>query len=84
MPLLGEATPWAYGLPAALAIPVMLLVFFLNALPEESSWRAYALDRLQQRWSALGSSLILGLIWSIWHLPLHFIAGTTQQAIPVW
>ncbi len=23
-------------------------------------------------------------MWGLWHLPLHFIAGTTQAAIPVW
>jgi membrane protease YdiL (CAAX protease family) len=28
--------------------------------------------------------LTLGFLWGLWHLPLHFIAGTTQEIIPVW
>jgi uncharacterized protein len=39
---------------------------------------------MQSRWSALTSSLVLGVIWGLWHLPLHFMNGTTQQYIPIW
>ena len=34
------------------------------------------------RFNALGASLLLGLIWGLWHLPLVFIEGTSQAAIP--
>ncbi|KAA3662545.1 MAG: CPBP family intramembrane metalloprotease [Calditrichaeota bacterium] len=47
-------------------------------LAEELGWRGYALDILQQNWSALTSSLILGLFWSVWHLPLFFVKNTSQ------
>jgi membrane protease YdiL (CAAX protease family) len=30
------------------------------------------------------ASLILGLIWGLWHLPLHFISTSTQYVIPIW
>lgn len=51
---------------------------------EEFGWRGYALGRLQKQQSALTASLVLGVLWGLWHLPLHFISGTTQAHIPVW
>ena len=75
---------WEYGIPATMIIPVFLLIFFTNALPEEYGWRGFALDPLQKRTTALGASLVLGSIWAVWHLPLFFIEGTTQAAIPMY
>ena len=58
---------------------VMLLpLLILGPLSKELGWRGYALDRLQSRWNALTSSLILGIVWSLWHLPLFYIVGTSQ------
>lgn len=48
-------------------------------LQEEFGWRGYALDRLQARHSALKSSLILGLIWALWHLPLNLTTEVGPQ-----
>jgi membrane protease YdiL (CAAX protease family) len=56
-------------------IPVLFLVFFILQFGEELGWRGYALDRLQTRWNALFSSLILGGIWTIWHIPMFFSEG---------
>ena len=49
-----------------------------GALSEELGWRGYALDELQSRWSALRSSLVLGLIWAFWHTPAFLIPGLSQ------
>ena len=51
---------------------------------EEFGWRGYALDRLQNRFNALLSSVILGLIWGLWHLPLFGLEGSIQQNVPIW
>ncbi len=75
---------WENGIPAAMVIPIFLLILFTNALPEEYGWRGFALEPLQKYTTALGASLILGAIWAVWHLPLFFIEGTTQAAIPMY
>lgn len=41
-------------------------------LGEETGWRGFALPRLQAKRSALAATLLLWLMWSLWHLPLFF------------
>ncbi|MFZ1040621.1 MAG: CPBP family intramembrane glutamic endopeptidase [Anaerolineales bacterium] len=65
-------------------IPFMLSIFFIGPFPEELGWRGYVLDRLQTKWNALTSSLILGVIWALWHLPLFFIKDTYQYNQGAW
>jgi membrane protease YdiL (CAAX protease family) len=65
-------------------IPFLLRVFIYGPVPEELGWRGYALDRLQARWNALVSSLILGAIWAIWHVPLFFIKDTLFYNQGIW
>lgn len=50
-------------------------------LGEELGWRGFALPRLLQRFSATTAGLILGVIWSIWHLPAFFVAGTSHASL---
>jgi membrane protease YdiL (CAAX protease family) len=53
-------------------LPLFILPFFLVDLianGEEIGWRGYVLPRLQAKYSALTSTLILGVIWGLWHLP---------------
>lgn len=78
----GVDIDWSVGVPVVMIAPVFLLIFVGNAMPEEYGWRGYALDPLQARFGALPASLVLGLAWGLWHLPLAFIEGTTQAAIP--
>ena len=61
----------------------LIIIVFLAPFLEEFGWRGYALDRLQSRWSALVSSLILGFFWALWHLPIFFIKGTYQYSLGV-
>ena len=60
-------------------VPYVIFVFFFGPLPEELGWSGYALDGLQSRWNALVSSLIIGVVWALWHLPLFFMKGTFQS-----
>lgn len=47
------------------------IVFFGGGLNEEPGWRGFAVPRLQPRFSPLVAGLIIGVIWSTWHFPLH-------------
>ena len=62
-------------------LPFAVFTVFFGPLPEELGWRGYALDRLQEKYSALVSSLLLGTAWAFWHLPLFFIEGTYQNSL---
>lgn len=64
---------------------LLLSALFATLIPliEELGWRGYALDRLQATRSALRSTLILGSVWSLWHLPLFFAEGTYQASLGV-
>ena len=53
---------------ALLTIPFLFVVFFLSAAGEEAGWMGYAVDPLQERWSAVATSLLLGFVWAIWHV----------------
>jgi membrane protease YdiL (CAAX protease family) len=57
--------------PAAL---LMFLAFFVGALGEELGWSAYITDPLQDRWNALQTGVILGVVAVLWHIvPLLLI-----------
>jgi len=56
-------------------IPVLFIVFFIFQFGEEIGWRGFALDRLQNRMNALFSSILLGSLWALWHLPMFFMNG---------
>jgi uncharacterized protein len=60
-----------------------LPLLILGPLSEEIGWRGYALERLQTRWNALAASLMIGLIWAFWHLPLFMMVGTSQHELGV-
>ena len=51
-------------------------------LGEEPGWRGYALPRLQTLLGPVRSSLVLGLLWTGWHLPLLLYQGWTSS--PLW
>ena len=55
---------------ASAAVYVAFMTFPGSALGEEIGWRGYALPRLQTRRGALTSTLILGILHALWHLPL--------------
>lgn len=66
----GDA-PWI-GLPMT---PEQLAGLILVPIGEEIGWRGYALPRLQKRYGSFKASMILGVLWALWHIPMLLIAG---------
>ncbi len=62
---------------ASSVVSFLLIDLTGGALGEELGWRGYALNTLQKKYSPLVSSLLLGLIWGFWHLPLMLLSGYT-------
>jgi len=67
-------------LPMLVIITVYMVIFV--AIGEEVGWRGYALPALQARYGALVSSVILGALWALWHLPAFFNPDTLYSNLP--
>jgi uncharacterized protein len=59
------------------------LVLFVVVVGEELGWRGYALPQLLEKWCLLMASLILGVLWGLWHLPTFLVPGTPQYGLPL-
>ncbi len=64
-----DAGPW---IKFVISVPIAALIAGGN---EEPGWRGFALPKMVGHLSPLNASLILGLIWSVWHLPLFTLSG---------
>lgn len=71
-PDFGSARLVALFGPSPQLVLYAMATFVVSAIAngEEIGWRGYALPRLQARYHALFSALIIGLIWAPWHIPL--------------
>lgn len=62
-------------------INLAFFVFVFGPLPEEMGWRGVGYDRLQRHRNPLTASLLLGIAWAAWHIPLFLIDGTFQNQL---
>ncbi|MBZ0112128.1 MAG: CPBP family intramembrane metalloprotease [Thermoanaerobaculia bacterium] len=79
--LLGTVAPFA---PGAIPLPKLVIVFVFFALVdgplgEEIGWRGYLLPKLLERRGPLVASLIIGVVWYLWHLPLYAATGRFEM-----
>ncbi|WP_297515398.1 type II CAAX endopeptidase family protein [uncultured Caulobacter sp.] len=68
------------------ATPLLLLTtaqLVRNSGPwgEEFGWRGYALPRLLERWPPMTAGVILGLVWTLWHVPAFLFSGIVLSPI---
>lgn len=81
--LLGGELQYKFSI---LSTPISLLtlvlsVFILGPLPEEMGWRGVGYDRLLKTRTPLSASILLGIFWAAWHVPLFFIENTFHYGL---
>jgi CAAX protease family protein len=62
----------------------LCVVGFIGALGEELGWSGYAIEPMQARWGALKASIILGIIWALYHYIGLVQAGRSVEWIAWW
>jgi len=73
-PALGNVSPFIF-------MPFFFLQQLLlgSSMGEEPGWRGYALPRMQFQRCAWRASILLGMLWGLWHLPLWLTKGNSAQ-----
>jgi membrane protease YdiL (CAAX protease family) len=62
-------------------IHALIGLSLLAGLGEEPGWRGFALPRLQERYGPMGATLVLGVVWALWHLPVFFVDPRSSHGI---
>jgi hypothetical protein len=70
---------FARGPGAVLRFELRADVSLWRAAIEEPGWRGFALPRLPERHDPFAGSLLLGLLWGAWHLPLYLVPDWADQ-----
>jgi membrane protease YdiL (CAAX protease family) len=72
--------------PTSEFLKTFLMTLPFGPLCEEIAWRGFALRRLESRYSALSSALLLGLYWAVWHMPLWALTLnlTPAERMPIF
>lgn len=60
------------------AIVVMIPIMFVGGGLEETGWRYILQPELEKRYSFILSTVIVSIVWWLWHLPLFYIQGVHQ------
>lgn len=70
---LNSALPW-YLIPI-----VFLQAVFIYGGEEELGWRGIMQPILEKKFKFPIATIITGVVWGIWHIPLWFVEGSSQQ-----
>ncbi len=78
----GDSPDVTVAIPGAVVL-LLLSIFPGSAGGEEIGWRGFALPHLQAVRSALGASVVLGVAWGVWHLPLY-LTGADMRPLSLF
>ena len=59
------------------------ITILVASIIEEVGWKGYCEDSIGDYMNWFWESMIFGVLWSFWHLPLLFIPGTYQAGLMV-
>lgn len=66
----------------------LILPIFIVMIPgggwEELGWRGFLQTALEERFGFIRGTALLGVIWSVWHLPLWLIQCANQKDFVFW
>lgn len=77
--LLGGQGPLLYPPQHAGALIAAIVI----SLGEEYGWRGFALPRLCERFGRVWGSILLGLVWTVWHVPMFLGVDVPAGAYPL-
>lgn len=80
--LLPGAGPLPYQAVTAGNLVAIVIILAISVLGEEIGWRGFALPGMQERWAAVQTSLFLGTIHTLWHLPFWIVLGELETFGP--
>jgi uncharacterized protein len=67
----------------AAALPFTIgLQLITGATGEELGWRGFLLLHLENRFHPRVAAVLMGIFWSLWHLPSFYLPGMPQQQMP--
>jgi membrane protease YdiL (CAAX protease family) len=69
--------------PALAWYGLSMLVVDPGPIGEDPGWRGYALPRMLQRFNPAVASVLLGVVWAVWHLPAFLFSGMPQATLSV-
>ncbi len=75
--------PKVEGIPIFLA-PFMLLLMIPGGGWEELGWRGFLQPALEEKIGFVPGTFLMGVIWSVWHLPLWLIQSANQKEFLFW
>lgn len=63
--------------------PGRIIAAILISIGEEVGWRGFALPKLSRGIGRIRASLVIGVIWSVWHIPMFLGEGTSLALMPL-
>ena len=61
--------------------PYTLVILFLAPTFEELGWRGYGVDSIRSRCNLFTTTVLFGVLWGLWHVPLFFTNGNYQHEL---